>query len=125
MCHIFRILIVKFAAIARCSYHENRDDWGGTLSSVCGIVNGNVSKAETISVTAQIHREDLWLVGWSAEGFALEGIIALEVIYQMSLTQSVILHLNLERGELQLRLLCFGKQKQHRPSKICPVKRSS
>ena len=64
VCHIFRILIVKFAAIAQCSYHENRDDWGGTLSSVCGIVNGNVSKAETISVTAQIHREDLWLVGW-------------------------------------------------------------
>lgn len=37
---------------------------GGTLSSVCGVVNGNVSTAETISVTARIHKEDLWLVGW-------------------------------------------------------------
>lgn len=66
MCHIFHILIVKFAAIARRSHRENQDDWEALCrASAVLLMEMFLQRRPLASLLGFTKR----IFGWWAEGF--------------------------------------------------------
>lgn len=115
MCHIFHILIVKFAAIARCSHHENQDDWEALCRASAVLLMEMFLKRRPLASLPGFTKR---IFGWWAEGFCSwrDNCVGSD----LSNVLNSICYLTLKSGTRRTSAP-FALQR----SKICPARRSS